>query len=58
MLYSQDLGARGFGPRHLARYLEIVIENQDQAGFTVAEIGAGTGGLTRQVRAADAPLPI
>jgi hypothetical protein len=50
VLYSHDLVLSGFGARALAWCLETVCENQAQVGFSVAEIGAGTGGLTRQVR--------
>jgi hypothetical protein len=49
-LYSDDLYASGFNKRYFAQLLEIVMENQSQFGFKAAEIGAGTGGLTRQVR--------
>lgn len=48
-LYARDPLARGFDPKHLSHFIEIVAENQKQEGFKVAEIGAGTGGLTRQV---------
>lgn len=49
LLYAKDPLARGFHNNHLSHFINIVAENQIQAGFQVAEIGAGTGGLTRQV---------
>ena len=49
-LYAGDPFVSGFGGRHLARLVDIACENQRQAGFSVAEVGAGTGGLTKQVR--------
>ncbi len=51
VLYAQDPLMQGFHARHISHMLDIVCENQGQTGFTVAEIGAGTGGFTRQVRA-------
>ncbi|EIE22203.1 ketoacyl-synt-domain-containing protein [Coccomyxa subellipsoidea C-169] len=48
-LYAQDPLMQGFHARHINHMLDIVCENQGQAGFSVAEIGAGTGGFTRQV---------
>ena len=51
VLYSDDPFVSGFGRRHLKRLLDIACENMGQAGFAVAEVGAGTGGLTRQARA-------
>ncbi len=49
-LYAADAFASGFGRRHLARLIDIACENQPQAGYSVAEVGAGTGGLTKQAR--------
>ncbi|EIE23140.1 hypothetical protein COCSUDRAFT_47508 [Coccomyxa subellipsoidea C-169] len=49
VLYAQDPLMQGFHARHISHMLDIVCENQGQTGFTVAEIGAGTGGFTRQV---------
>ena len=50
-VYARDVFVSGFGARHLARFLDVACENQPQDGFAAAEIGAGTGGLTRQVSA-------
>ena len=49
VLYAQDPLMQGFHSRHISHMLDIVCENQGQTGFTVAEVGAGTGGFTRQV---------
>jgi fatty acid synthase len=49
LLYARDPLARGFDKKHLSIFIQIVCENQKQEGFRVAEVGAGTGGLTRQV---------
>ena len=49
VLYAQDPLMQGFHARHISHMLDIVCENQGQTGFSVAEIGAGTGGFTRQV---------
>ena len=49
VLYAQDPLMQGFHARHISHMLDIVCENQGQTGFTVAEVGAGTGGFTRQV---------
>jgi fatty acid synthase len=49
VLYAQDPLMQGFHARQISHMLDIVCENQGQTGFTVAEIGAGTGGFTRQV---------
>ena len=50
VLYAQDPLMQGFHSRHISHMLDIVCENQGQTGFSAAEIGAGTGGFTRQVR--------
>ena len=49
VLYAQDPLMQGFHSRHISHMLDIVCENQGQTGFSAAEIGAGTGGFTRQV---------
>ena len=49
VLYAQDPLMQGFHARHISHMLDIVCENQGQTGFSVAEVGAGTGGFTRQV---------
>jgi len=49
VLYAQDPLMQGFHSRNISHMLDIVCENQGQTGFTVAEVGAGTGGFTRQV---------
>ena len=49
VLYAQDPLMQGFHSRHISHMLDIVCENQGQTGFTAAEVGAGTGGFTRQV---------
>ena len=48
-VYAHDVFVSGFAVHHLSRFLDIICENQPQDGFVAAEIGAGTGGLTRQV---------
>ena len=53
-LYAADPLMQGFAPRHISHLLDIVCENQGQTGFSVAEVGAGTGGFTRQVSPARA----
>ena len=59
VLYAQDPLMQGFHSRHISHMLDIVCENQGQTGFTVAEVGAGTGGFTRQViPLADLPFPL
>lgn len=54
-VYARDVFVSGFHGRHLARMLDIACENQPQDGFVAAEVGAGTGGLTRQVSGAPHP---
>ena len=49
VLYAQDPLMQGFHSRHISHMLDIVCENQGQTGFSAAEVGAGTGGFTRQV---------
>lgn len=49
VLYAADPLMQGFHGRHISHLLAIVCENQGQRGFSVAEVGAGTGGFTRQV---------
>ena len=49
VLYAQDPLMQGFHSKHISHMLDVVCENQGQSGFTVAEVGAGTGGFTRQV---------
>ncbi len=49
-LYAEDLLARGFSATVLDRMLGIVEENHSTS-LEVCEIGAGTGGLTRQILA-------
>lgn len=49
VLYAQDPLMQGFHSKHISHMLDVVCENQGQTGFTVAEVGAGTGGFTRQV---------
>ena len=49
VLYAADPLMQGFHGRHISHLLDIVCENQGQTGFSVAEVGAGTGGFTRQV---------
>lgn len=49
VLYAQDPLMQGFHARHISHMLDVVCENQGQTGFSVAEVGAGTGGFTRQV---------
>ncbi len=56
VLYAQDPLMQGFHSRHISHMLDIVCENQGQTGFSVAEVGAGTGGFTRQVCLALAQL--
>ena len=51
MLYFDDPASSSLGQKPLSRLVDIICENQGLAGIHVAEIGAGTGGLTRQVRA-------
>ncbi|EIE19938.1 hypothetical protein COCSUDRAFT_44339 [Coccomyxa subellipsoidea C-169] len=48
-LYATDLVARGFEKEVLIVMLEVVRENVSTDGFRCAEVGAGTGGFTRQV---------
>lgn len=55
-VYARDPLARGFDHKHLSHFIEIVAENQSQQGFKVVEVGAGTGGLTRQVGVTPMPL--
>ena len=38
----------GFGLAELKIMLDIAMENQRPEGFTVCEVGAGSGGLTKQ----------
>ena len=56
VLYAQDPLMQGFHARHISHMLDIFCENQGQTGFTVAEVGAGTGGFTRQVKSSPVKL--
>ena len=47
-LYAGDLTARGFAPDVLLTMLDTFGENASPDGFRCAEVGAGTGGFTRQ----------
>ena len=49
-LYFDDPACATLGLDPLNRMLDIVCENTSLAGLHAAEIGAGTGGLTRQAR--------
>ncbi len=48
-LYAIDTCAKGFDKEVLILMLGIVGENVSTDGFRCAEVGAGTGGFTRQV---------
>ncbi|EIE19942.1 hypothetical protein COCSUDRAFT_58179 [Coccomyxa subellipsoidea C-169] len=48
-LYANDAILRGFEKEVLIVMLDIVEENVSTDGFRCAEVGAGTGGFTRQV---------
>jgi hypothetical protein len=48
-LYATDPIARGFEGEVLTVMLDTVGENLSTDGFRCAEVGAGTGGFTRQV---------
>ncbi|KAK9916399.1 hypothetical protein WJX75_002178 [Coccomyxa subellipsoidea] len=48
-LYATDPIARGFEGEVLTVMLDMVGENLSTDGFRCAEVGAGTGGFTRQV---------
>lgn len=47
-LYAADPYSRGFDEEVLIVMLDVVKENVASDGFRCAEIGAGTGGFTRQ----------
>lgn len=47
--YLADPLLSGFGLPQLKLMLDIAMENQRTEGFVAAEVGTGTGGLTKQV---------
>ena len=49
-LFSADAYAAGFGEGAVSHLIDVATENQKQAGIFVAEVGAGSGSFTRQVR--------
>lgn len=49
VVFASDSLLAGFGLPELKVMLDIALENQPVDGVTVCEVGAGTGGLTKQV---------
>lgn len=47
--YLEDPVLSGFGSKELKIMLDIAMENQRPEGFVACEIGAGSGGFTKQV---------
>lgn len=46
---EEDPFLSGFGQKALDVILAVAISNQKAAGYTVGEIGSGSGGFTKQV---------
>ena len=48
--FSKDPLISGFGKSELKIMLDMAMDNQRPEGFVAGELGAGSGGFTKQVR--------